>query len=218
MNSSFDVNENQSVTPKAQLSKRKGIGCFWKVLIGLVLLILVLMGVGNFLIVSDKIVPADAIVVLSGGESDRLPQAARLFKKGYGSEVILTRTALIDSNPPIDPNHFKEIQAVDLGIPPEQTIITNEQVDGTLDEANAVLDVMQRHGYKSAIVVTDPYHSRRARIIFDDVFEGTNINVMIYPVGNSWYRATTWWLHPQGWVYTAEEYFKLLAYWMGQKR
>jgi uncharacterized SAM-binding protein YcdF (DUF218 family) len=216
MNSGIEVNESATTSPQAQSPHRKGVGCFWRGLIGLALLILILIGLGSFLIVTDKVAPADAIVVLSGGESDRLPQAARLFKKGYGSTVILTRTALVDSNPPIDPNHFKETQAVELGIPPEQTFITNEQVNGTYDEAAAVLDMMQRHGYKSCIVVTDPYHSRRAKIIFDDVFESSGIKVMIYPVGDSWYRAFTWWLHPQGWVYTAEEYFKLLAYMLGK--
>ena len=216
MNLNIETNESAPVPSQTQPTRRKGIGCFWKVLIGLAVLILILVGVGSYLVVADKVTPADAIVVLSGGTSDRLPQAARLFKKGYGSTVILTQTALIDSNPPIDPNHFKEIQAVELGIPPEQTFITNEQVDSTSDEASAVLDLMQRHGLKSCIVVTDPYHSRRAKIIFDNTFEGTNIKVMIYPVGNSWYRPLTWWLHPDGWLYTAEEYFKLFAYWMGK--
>jgi len=218
MDSESETNLNITTSAQAQKPKRGCGSCLGWIVGGLLAAILILIGLGSYLVTSDKIKRADAIVVLSGGESDRLPQAARLFENGYSSNVILTRTALVDSNPPIDPNHFKEVQAVELGIPPEQTYITNEQVDGTYDEANAVLDLMQRHGFKSCIVVTDPYHSRRAKIIFDDTFEGTGIKVMIYPVGDSWYKPLTWWLHPQGWVYTAEEYFKLAAYWMGEHR
>ena len=94
MNSGIEINESATTSTQAQSPHRKGISCFWWVLGGLALLILILIGLGSFLIVSDKVTPADAIVVLSGGDSDRLSQAARLFKKGYGSTVILTRTGI----------------------------------------------------------------------------------------------------------------------------
>ena len=89
MNSGIEVNESATTSTQAP-PHRKRISCFWWVLGGLALFILILIGLGTYLIVSDKVTPAAAIVVLSGGELDRIPQTARLFKKGYGSTVILT--------------------------------------------------------------------------------------------------------------------------------
>jgi uncharacterized SAM-binding protein YcdF (DUF218 family) len=192
-------------------------GCIAAGLIGgvsFILLIWILMG--NYLIASDPPKKVDAIVVLSGAESDRIPEAARLFKEGYSDTVILTDTGLSKTptpgteESPIDPNGIKAVELAGMGVPISNIILPNNIVSSTVGEAEAVLDTMQRQGMDSAMIVTDPYHTRRAKIIFDRIFDGSGIQLRIQPVEGHWFRPFTWWLHPQGWKVTALEYIKLL--------
>jgi hypothetical protein len=96
---------------KTDHRKKNPCGCITAGLIGgsfLILLIWILMG--NYLIASDPPKKVDAIVVLGGAESDRIPEAARLYKEGYSDTVILTDTGVSKTptpgteESPIDPN------------------------------------------------------------------------------------------------------------------
>ena len=51
---------------------------------------------GNYLSPSDKLVKADAIVVVSG-DTDRMKQAIDLYEKGYASKLILSGAANVIS-------------------------------------------------------------------------------------------------------------------------
>jgi uncharacterized SAM-binding protein YcdF (DUF218 family) len=64
-------------------------------------------------------------------------------------------------------------------------------------------------------VVTDPYHTRRTQFIFDSVFAGSDIQVMIRPVRDHWYQSSTWFFSLNGWRVTITEYGKLCAAWLG---
>ena len=81
-----------------------------------------------------------------------------------------------------------------------------------IDEAEAVLRLMRRHDYKTVIVVTDPFHTYRARLIFRDAFRGSGLTVRVHPVTDLWYRSNTWFLSAAGWANTAREYIKLVGY------
>ncbi len=201
---------------EADHRNRSTCGCFTAGIIGgafLIFLILVLMG--NYLIASDPSKNVDAIVVLSGAESDRIPEAARLYKEGYADTVILTDTGLSKTptpgteESPIDPNGIKAVELAGMGVPISNIILPKMIVNSTSGEAEAVLDTMQRQGMESAMIVTDPYHTRRAKIIFDRIFEGTGIQLRTHPVEGHWYKPFSWWLHPQGWKYATLEYLKL---------
>jgi uncharacterized SAM-binding protein YcdF (DUF218 family) len=197
-------------------------GCTGLVLIasaGLVLLYFLLVAMGSYLVVSDRLKEANAIVVLSGDTGGRMVETASLFKDQYAEEVILTETDQPSDNGEIETpsTQAKRLDAQHEGIPEGSILVTSVKSSSTIDEAKAVLSLMQNKNMTSCIVVTDPFHSRRTRTIFNDVFHGSGITVMVHPVSNSWYHASTWFLSRQGWVTTISEYAKYVSYQAGIK-
>ena len=181
---------------------------------GLVLLYFGLVGLGSYLIVSDRLVQANTLVVLSGDTGGRMVETAALYKKQYAESVILTETGQPSDNGEIETpsTQAKRLDALHEGIDEGSILITPVQSSSTLDEAKAVLNLMQAKNMTSCIVVTDPFHSRRTRKIFGDVFHGSGITVMVHPVSNDWYHANTWFLSWQGWTTTIREYAKYILY------
>jgi len=209
-------------TQPAKKKRNSCLGCFTGLVIALGLGFILVVFMGNYLIASDPLKHVDAIVVLSGSESDRIPEAALLYKEGYSSTVILTDTGLSKTPTPgteeipIDPNGIKAGDLAQMGVPKTDIILPEHVVSSTAGEAQAVLDTMQRMNLKSAMIVTDPYHTRRAKLIFDSVFQGSGIRLRIHPVAGHWYRPFTWLLHPTGWKYMILEYGKLLYTFLGR--
>jgi uncharacterized SAM-binding protein YcdF (DUF218 family) len=87
----------------------------------------------------------------------------------------------------------------------------------TYEEAIAVHRLARQQGWRSLIIVTDPHHTRRARMAFRDVFHNTSIAVMVRPVNESEYRADSWWQTRDGLRETWTEYVKLLLYVVGYR-
>jgi uncharacterized SAM-binding protein YcdF (DUF218 family) len=188
-------------------------------LVGLVLLYALLVGMGHYLVVSDPLHQADAIVVLSGDSGGRMVETAALFKEQLAEVVILTQTDQPSDNGEIETpsNQAKRLDALDQGIPSDALLFTTVKSSSTVDEAKAVLSLMNDKNWTSCIIVTDPFHSRRTRTIFSDVFKGSGIKVMVHPVSNSWYHASTWFFSRLGWNTTFLEYAKYFSYLAGIK-
>jgi uncharacterized SAM-binding protein YcdF (DUF218 family) len=106
-------------------------------------------------------------------------------------------------------------QVIYAGVPAEYIITTQGRSSSTADEALAVRQTMEKLGLKSCIVVTDPYHTMRTRLIFHREFRGSGIRVRVHPVSEHWYRADRWFLSWRGWQTTLLEYVKLIAYLVG---
>lgn len=175
--------------------------------IGLMLLLLA----GDFLIVSDGLEKADAVVALSGGSPERLKESADLVLDRYSEYLILTN---IDRQLPdgTGVTDSMRMDAILMGVSPYHILVTERVVNSTQDEAKAVRNLMELRGLKSCIVVTDPYHSRRTRIIFGDVFRGRKVSVRVYAVKDSSYQPGRWFLSLRGWQDTMNEYVKLAYY------
>ena len=166
---------------------------------------------GAYLIISSELQPANAIVVLSGGDESRMQEALKLYNENYAKMIILTETGQSTEG-------FTQLYSFDMrivllshGVPSGNIFMTDHLVSSTRDEALAVKNLMTNQQMKSAIIVTDPYHTRRAFNIFKENFRDTDIQLSIQPVQNSWYNSRTWFLKVNGWKFTILEYIKLLA-------
>lgn len=204
--------------PKNHGKQKKLSSCLAKFALAFLGTVMVLFFfLGNYLIVDDPLDKADAIVVLSGGEKDRLPEAAQLYLDGYSDTVILTDTGLLsegsESEAAVDPNVIKAYDLTQLGVPISNIYVTKGVVGSTVDEAQAILELMQKQGMQSMIIVTDPYHSRRTKLIFDDIYGDYGITTRVRSVQSHWFTGTGWWLHPEGWKFFILEYAKLFALW-----
>jgi uncharacterized SAM-binding protein YcdF (DUF218 family) len=205
---------------KKKLGKNKFASFFSRVgFLGSIILVIIvvvvgyigLRAMGAYLIISSELQPANAIVILSGGDESRMKEALQLYNENYAKMIILTETGQTTKG-------FTQLYSFDMrivllshGIPSGNILITDHLVSSTLDEALAVKNLMISQQMKSAIIVTDPYHTRRALNIFKENFTDTDIRLSIQPVQNSWYNSRTWFMKIDGWKFTILEYIKLLA-------
>lgn len=196
----------------------------WRILVVLLLLVGSLwLGrpfwlplVGAFLIVSDPLHPADAIIPL-GGNPERVPYAAQLFRAGYAPAFV----AFDLGRPPLFPCYADPIEikciALQEGVPSENIYLTGEVVTSTYTEARAVRELAEAQGWRSIIVVTSSTHTRRARIIFRHVFRGSGIELSVQPVANDRYDPDNWWQISYQRREVEREYLKLAAFLVGYR-
>lgn len=203
------MSENLDKTPKMNIGaviKRLPLGV--KILIGIVLGYILCVGIGAVLIVADPVRKVDAVVVLSGDDGDRLGLALDMLDRGFTTRLVLTDT----SNAA---NAQLKRDAVTGGFSEDRIYLTDIRVDNTVDEANAVLELANTHHWTELMIVTDPYHSLRTRVIFQDVFSNSGILVLVRPVVGHWFRSTNWFFHSEGWKFVFLEVTKLISYRFG---
>lgn len=142
----------------------------------------ILLGsIGSLMMITPSLQPADAVVVLSGGgDLQRLEKAVNLIKEGQASYLILTKTQEITDSGRLATDYLAS-EAHQLGIPVPKIVITQKTSTNTEQEAIATLDILRERGWKSLIVVTDPYHTLRSQIIFRTVMQENSIRVHTVP-------------------------------------
>lgn len=118
---------------------------------------------------------ADVIVVLGAAQYNgrpseifqaRLAKAKTLYDEGVAKTIVTAGGKKEDDN-------FTEAAAGALwlrkrGVPESATFPVGEGSD-TLRSLRAVAEQVQKRGWKTAVLVSDPWHSFRARIMADDV-------------------------------------------------
>jgi uncharacterized SAM-binding protein YcdF (DUF218 family) len=172
---------------------------------------------GRFLVVADPLHPADAVVPLGGGGVGRVAQAAALVKDGYATWFVATEAELDLPGIRSSQSQLIRQEAQWQGVAEERILVAPGLVETTYEEALAVRDLAQEQGWSSLLVVTDPFHTRRARLSFRDAFRGTGIAVAVRPVEDAEYDPETWWRTVDGLRDTWTEYAKLTLYLLGYR-
>lgn len=149
-----------------------------RLIVGVLVVVVVVVGITALHVWSvarqdhrDKV---DAIVVLGASQFDgrpssifaaRLDHGARLLKAGVAPRIIT-----IGGSRPTD--RFTEAAAgkryLEKYGPPEAEILAVEQGGDTLESMRALAPFMRQHGWRSAVLVTDPWHEARSRRIARD--------------------------------------------------
>jgi uncharacterized SAM-binding protein YcdF (DUF218 family) len=68
---------------------------------------------------------------------------------------------------------------------------------------------MRSRGLATAILVTSPYHQRRASNLFSDAFAPANLTFSNYPARDPQWDPNTWWLREPARTLTVVELVKL---------
>ena len=124
---------------------------------------------------------ADLVVVL-GGDYDGACYARgrQLVLDGYS-------TRMWQSNP-------KAVERVDaIGTLPGVTVHFDSAPANTWQEAQAVQAWMQAHGYKSALVVSDPPHLLRVGYAFASNLWGNGLKFTLIASKPAWWSTWSWW-------------------------
>lgn len=167
----------------------------------------------DFLIAEQAPSYADVIIVLSGDEqAKRVAYGAGLFKQGYANKMLMAGGASWAWSATCA--EVMKKQAVHLGVP-QDSILLEEKSATTYENAKYSLEVMQTRGYKSAILVTSHYHTRRAKIIFNSLFLDKGISLTVCPIPYKT-RTQKWWEDDVGVRSVATEYMKLIWHYLFQ--
>ena len=148
----------------------------------------------------DAPIRADAIVVLAG-RYERSMHAADLYRRGYAPVVVLSEAvpdagskhleALGIRLPSALEIHRKILQA--KGVPAEKVELLGAPALSTADEAVAIAARFSQPGRK-LIVVTSPYHVRRARLAIAQALAGRGVELAVCatpyePFPDEWWRS-----------------------------
>lgn len=141
--------------------------------------------------VTDYAVPSDVIIVLgcpsyernvlsttfSACVQARARHAARLYHRGLAAHII--PTGGFTGPPPSEAGAMAQVLMSD-GVPPE-AITLEEQARSTVQNIQFSRGIMQQNGWKTAILVTEPHHIKRAAVIARD----GGLDITISPVTDS---------------------------------
>jgi uncharacterized SAM-binding protein YcdF (DUF218 family) len=159
--------------------------------------------------------PADYVMVLGGGVTTRPFAAALLVKRHLAREVLV-------------PRQWNDAEAVHWTVPPEQELtrqvllrrgvpasrihLIGEGVVSTFDEALALAGFLRTRPSARVMVVTDDFHTRRARWALARVVEHPADRLTIIAIAGDDFTPENWWRTSAGRLQVTGEYWKLLYY------
>lgn len=168
-----------------------------------------LQAAGNFLAASDPLRRSDAVIAIGGDGEERVRTAASLLRQGHGRVLIVSGGPGSGSR---SADHLAR-WARRYGVA-EENLLLDPTATTTTENAEGSAALMRAHGLRSAILVTSPYHMRRAAVIFRDRFRPLGMSVRAFPVPDSFFRMEGWWRRPPARRIVLREYLELVAFWL----
>lgn len=165
--------------------------------------------VDNFLILNQKPQKADFIVVISGGDTvGRSKKGVELYKQAYAPKLLLSG----DAADPQSPSNAKVMRsyAISNGVKAEDIVIEENSKDTQENATESILKLIKVGPNQKILLVTSPYHSRRAASEFEKAFKKQTIQAEVVSVNakdKHWSRY--WWLRPRSILISIFEVAKL---------
>jgi uncharacterized SAM-binding protein YcdF (DUF218 family) len=177
---------------------------YWKLWLAgiLALLTVCFFRWGGFLVIAGDSVPehVDAAVVLQGSitsENARTAAAMALLQRGSANRVAISvprESYWGEEIPPIARPYLEKKYGVELA---ERVDFCNTEPDvtSTQQEAQALSACIQEHGWKSIVLLTSNYQSRRVGMIWRKTLPNGAASVYVSGEGlpDSNYQARGWW-------------------------
>ena len=156
-----------------------------------------------------KCAPADAIVVVSGGETNaRTQHAIDLYNDGWAGYIIFSGAAA-DKTGPSNAAAMR-LYALNAGIP-DAAIILEELSENTHENAENTQELLSEYGITDIILTTSGYHQRRAALEFDSFTHGDGVTTRSSPTTDrhwNWW----WWATPNGWYLAISELIRIAEF------
>jgi uncharacterized SAM-binding protein YcdF (DUF218 family) len=177
----------------------------------------ILTGIADYLIVSDRLQPADAIVLLNSDVNTRPFRASALYQQGLAPVIVIARS---ESTPTVDLGLVPNDTDISVGVMEKQGVPADKiivlpfpgGVTSTFDEAAAVRQYIVAHKAYRIILVTSAFHTRRARWTFEKVLAGLPVTLEMVAVPYAGFDQTNWWKNETGLITLNNEYIKWFYY------
>ena len=172
----------------------------------------ILLAVGDFLVVQDKLQPADVIHVIAGLDH-RTDYAIHLYQQGYGKLIFFTGGGWCPLHNVDHGQHARE-RVMEQGVPLEAIAIDDSKVISTYAEVLRLKEYIAQSlvPIRSVIVVSDSHHMWRARWAYRNAFD-SQINLQMAPVPfNLSPHQHRWWTDGDSRRFVKDEYMKISYY------
>jgi uncharacterized SAM-binding protein YcdF (DUF218 family) len=147
--------------------------------------------VGEGWVVEDTLERSDAILVLSDDNfyADRATRASQVYRQGLAPVVVASGRRL---RPYAGIAELIEHDLIERGVPKDKILKVAHDAENTRGEAKTLADVAKQKKWRSVIVVTSNYHTRRARYIFIHVFP-QDIKIRVTAARDGDFDPESWW-------------------------
>jgi len=189
-------------------------------LLALFVAVVLMIGLGHWLVRQDTLHKANAIAVLSGGFPGRALEAAALYRQGYAKEIWLT-------NPSSDSPELKDMGIhfpgeADFnfqvlrrqGVPAKAIRVLNDPVVNTADELDVISGALQKQKQAAVIVVTDKPHTRRVRTLWDQ-YDAARGKAVVHGVNADAFDPDGWWKSTEDTHQVIHEMLGMANIWAG---
>jgi uncharacterized SAM-binding protein YcdF (DUF218 family) len=160
---------------------------------------------------AHELFAADVIVALGGDGGSRVRKAAQLYVQGWAPRLLLTG---VDGGDPAAREPFLEWRAALLvaqGVP-RSAILFDVSSRNSREEAAQTRLLLQREGWRRAIVVSDPPHLRRLAWVWSRAFSDSALDYRLVPSEMPDWDAAAWWRNEKSAQFVLMELIKLAYY------
>ena len=141
------------------------------------------INLGRWLDVTEDPVKADIVVCLGGGTIERVKKSVDLITQGYVKSKTLLLIGESWYNRPYIRKHYPTLQWE-----------IDDTPKNTAQEVVQIKKYMRKHGYRTALIVTDPPHTRRVRVLLSLLERKEDDPLYFYLVGSgvNWWNKTAY--------------------------
>ncbi len=170
---------------------------------------IVFQNMAEFLNIKDKLERSDIILVLAGDSNgERVSQAVELYKAGWAPKILMSGGPAVWH---LTYAKNMRAQATSLGVP-ENDVVLQDRSKSTLEDIKFSYEEIKSLGSKKVILVTSPYHIRRASLVANKYFKKGGIKVIAYPAQKSVFNPKKWWTRHEDTQFVVWEYVATLEY------
>lgn len=157
--------------------------------------IVVFFNAGRWLDVTEKPIKSDIVVCLGGGTIERVKKSIEMIEEGYVDKMLLLGESWY--NQPYIKEHYTTL-------PME----IDESSKNTEEEVLFIKQYMKKYNYKSALIVTDPPHSARVKVL---LWLYTDKNLEYHIVGSdvSWWSVNSYYKNKKAYSFVWHEMVKI---------
>lgn len=176
--------------------------------VAIVLFYIMMIGIGIYLSPQDTLQSADAIVVISGGETrTRTITGIQLYQDQFAPLLIFSGDA-IDPYSPSNAETMRDIAIREFDID-SNDIVLEEEATSTFENATNLKEVFARYNINSIILVTSPYHQRRSKMTFQNIM-GQDFTIINHSSTDEFWRKIAWYQNDRALNLTFSELWKII--------
>jgi uncharacterized SAM-binding protein YcdF (DUF218 family) len=147
------------------------------------------LAISVYLSPQDKLEKSDAIVVISGGDTAaRINEGTKLYQESWAPLIIFSGAAATgDVSNALSMKRIAQKKGV-----AGEDILIEEKSKTTAENAKFVSEIVREKNIKSIILVTSPYHQRRANNEFREEL-GKDFKIINHSAKDDNWRKRNWW-------------------------